>query len=176
MLQCAAMSKDTLFEIQSNSEAETIAFGRQIGGRLKPGDLLLLLAAFGAGKTHLTKGIAAGLGADPDEVNSPSFVIINQYAAGAAHRRMPIFHADLYRIETAHELGTVGLEECLNGDGVCIIEWGERAADWLPQERLVVEIAETGPTSRRLRLIPQGERYERLVVELADTVEQREAR
>lgn len=176
MLQCRAMSTSSHLEIQSNSEAETIAFGRRIGSRLQPGDLVLLLASFGAGKTHLTKGIAAGLGADPDEVNSPSFVIINQYTAGAAHRRMPIFHADLYRIETAHELGTVGLEECLNGDGVCIIEWGERAADWLPQERLIVEIAETGPTSRRLRLIPQGLRYERLVAELADMVEQGETR
>lgn len=176
MLQCRAMSTGILFEIQSNSEAETIAFGERIGNRLQPGDLLLLLASFGAGKTHLTKGIAAGLGADPNEVNSPSFVIINQYTAGPAHHRMPIFHADLYRIETAHELGTVGLEECLNGDGVCVIEWGERAADWLPQERLVVKIAEIGPTSRRLRLIPQGERYEQLVAELANTVEQGEAR
>jgi tRNA threonylcarbamoyladenosine biosynthesis protein TsaE len=160
------MSTDQLFEYQSTSEAETIAFGDRIGRRLEPGDLLLLLAPFGAGKTHLTKGIAAGLGVDPDEVNSPSFVIVNQYTAGAPWRRMPIFHADLYRIETSHDLGTVGLEECLNGDGVCIIEWAERAADWLPRERLEVEIAETGPTSRRLLLRPRGERYERLVADL----------
>jgi tRNA threonylcarbamoyladenosine biosynthesis protein TsaE len=158
---------DNTLVVHSNSEAETIALGAQIGTRLQPGDLVLLLAPFGAGKTHLTKGIAAGLGADPDEVNSPSFVIINQYSAGARYRRMPIFHADLYRIETAHDLGTVGLEECLVGDGVCIIEWAERAADWLPQERLAIEIAETGPNTRRLTLIAQGERYERLVRELA---------
>lgn len=165
------MSTGNSIDILSYSEAETIALGTRIGSRLQPGDLLLLLAPFGAGKTHLTKGIAAGLGADPNEVNSPSFVIINQYAAGALHRRMPIFHVDLYRVETSHDLGTVGIEECLNDDGVCVIEWGERAADWLPDERLVVKITETGPTSRRLRLIPQGERYERLVDDLASTTE-----
>ena len=170
------MSAGSQLEFQSNSEAETIAFGRQIGERLQAGDLLLLLAPFGAGKTHLTKGIAAGLGADPDDVNSPSFVIVNQYTAGRQHRRMPIFHADLYRIETAHELGTVGLEDCFNGDGVCIIEWAERAADWLPEERLEVTIAETAPTARSLTLVPQGERYERLIAELADAVGQESTR
>src|SRR5215210_2830514 len=77
-------------ELRSDSEAETIAIGRRIGARLKAGDLLLLLAPFGAGKTHLAKGIAAGLGADPDEVNSPSFVLINEYAAGREHDGMPI--------------------------------------------------------------------------------------
>ena len=168
------MSTGRTLELRSSSEAETIAYGVQIGGRLQPGDLVLLLAPFGAGKTHLTKGIAAGLGADPDEVNSPSFVLVNEYTGRARHRRIPIFHVDLYRIETTHELGTVGLEECLSEDGVCVIEWAERAMEWLPQDRLVVEIAETGPNARRLRLVPQGERYERLVEDLAHELQQAE--
>ena len=161
-------------EFPSNSVAETIAFGAQIGSRLQPGDLVLLLAPFGAGKTHLTKGIAAGLGADPDDVNSPSFVLVNEYTAGPARRHLPIFHVDLYRIETAHDLATVGLEECLSEDGICVIEWAERAAEWLPQDRLVVEIAETGPNARRLRLMPHGERYHALVTDLATAVQQPE--
>ncbi len=168
------MSTGITLEFRSNSEAETIAFGAQIGGHLQPGDLVLLLAPFGAGKTHLTKGIAAGLGTDPDEVNSPSFVLVNEYTGGSDHRRIPIFHVDLYRVETAHDLGTIGLEECLSEDGVCVIEWAERAMEWLPQDRLLVEIAETGPNARRLRLVPQGERYERLVAELADALQQAE--
>ena len=155
-------------ELLSASEAETIAIGRRIGERLVAGDLLLLLAPFGAGKTHLAKGIAAGLGANPDDVNSPSFVLINEYVAAREHGSMPIYHVDLYRIETTHELETVGLEECLNGDGVCVIEWAERAATFLPQDRLVVEIEPTGPATRRLRLVPYGQRYVALVTELGD--------
>lgn len=153
--------------LRSASVDETVAIGRRLGARLGAGDLLLLLAPFGAGKTHLTKGIAAGLGADPDEVNSPSFVLINEYAAGPEHGRIPIYHADLYRVETAHDLSTVGLEDCYNGDGVCIIEWAEHAAGSLPEERLEIHIVETGPTGRLLRLAAFGGRYRELVAALA---------
>jgi len=153
-------------EITSTSETETIVIGERIGQRLGAGDLVLLLAPFGAGKTHLTKGIAAGLGVDPRDVNSPSFVVINEYTADRRHRGMPIYHVDLYRVETSHDLGTIGIEECLAGEGVCIIEWAERAAEWLPAERLEIRIEETGPNTRRLRLLPRGECYERLVTEL----------
>lgn len=168
MLQCAAMNHGAPVELEfrSTSETDTIAIGKRIGQQLGAGGLVLLIAPFGAGKTHLTKGIAAGLGADPDDVNSPSFVVINEYAAGSRHRGMPIYHVDLYRVETSHELGTIGIEECLNDEGVCIIEWAERAAEWLPAARLEIRIEETGPNARRLRLLPRGERYEQLVTEL----------
>ncbi len=156
-----------MLDLLSESEAETIAIGRRIGERLVAGDLLLLQAPFGAGKTHLTKGIAAGLGADLDDVNSPSFVLINEYAAGSQHDNMPIYHVDLYRIETPHELETVGLEECLNGDGICVIEWAERGAGFLPRDRLLVEMEVIGPTTRQLRLVPYGQRYQALVAELS---------
>ncbi len=169
MLQFAAMSgrQEQELELASQSEAETIDIGRRIGRGLAAGDLVLLLAPFGAGKTHLAKGIAAGLGADPDEVNSPSFVLINEYVAGQERGRIPIYHADLYRIETDHDLATSGLEECFNGDGVCLIEWAERAAGALPDERLAIHISETGEKSRRLRLVPHGPRYAALVAALA---------
>ncbi len=165
VLQCAPMEygAQTTLDLKSASEAETIEWGRRIGERLVPGDLLLLLAPFGAGKTHLAKGIAAGLGADPDDVNSPSFVVINEYAAGPEHDAMPIYHADLYRIETAHDLATIGLEDCIGGDGVCVIEWAERGEALLPRDRLVVRIEPIGETSRLLRLVPHGRHYEALV-------------
>jgi tRNA threonylcarbamoyladenosine biosynthesis protein TsaE len=162
--------KQAALELKSESEAETIEWGRRIGERLVPGDLILLLAPFGAGKTHFTKGIAAGLGADPDEVNSPSFVVVNEYTAGPQHSRVPIYHADLYRIETAHDLATVGLEDCIDGGGICVIEWAERAVTLLPQDRLVVQIEETGANSRCLSFIPWGSRYEQLVAEVASSV------
>lgn len=152
-----------VFEITCRSPEETIAFGRRLGALLQPGDLLLLFAPFGAGKTHLTKGIAAAFGVDETDVNSPSFVLINEYEADHAHRRMPIHHVDLYRVETPDELATVGLDDVLDDDGLAIIEWAERAADWLPREHLAIFIEHTGETERALRLVPHGARYEAIV-------------
>lgn len=162
-------------ELHSHSEAATIALGRELGPLLGPGDLLLLFAPFGAGKTHLTKGIAAAFGVNPAEVNSPSFVLINEYEADRSHGRMPIHHVDLYRVETAAELATVGLDDVLSEDGLAIIEWAERAVEWFPREHLAITIAHTGESERRLRLEPHGERYRRLVAELRQRLADRSA-
>lgn len=148
----------------SHSVAQTIRIGQRLGELLQPGDLLLLLGDVGSGKTHLSKGIAQGLGSS-DLVNSPSFVMINEYRAGAAHRRMPIYHADLYRIEDPNELVGIGLEETWAGDGVCLIEWAERAQGWLPQDHLAVHLRYLSDTKRVLRFAPQGARYTALVAE-----------
>jgi tRNA threonylcarbamoyladenosine biosynthesis protein TsaE len=146
-------------EILSRSEAETIALGRQLGELLQPGDIVLLFAPLGAGKTHLTKGIASAFGVDESDVSSPTFVLINEYESDRAHRRMPIFHVDLYRIETPDELATVGLDDVMTGDGIAVVEWAERAANWFPREHLEISIEHAGENERRLRLIPHGERY-----------------
>jgi tRNA threonylcarbamoyladenosine biosynthesis protein TsaE len=156
-----AQGDDTLptLEFYSGSEAQTIAFGRRLGALLRVGDLLLLFAPFGAGKTHLTKGIAAAFGVDEMDVNSPTFVLINEYEADRAHRRIPIFHVDLYRVETPDELATVGLDDVIAGDGIAIIEWAERAADWFPRQHLAIYIEHTGENERLIKLVPHGERY-----------------
>lgn len=173
MLQCAAMryseaqSLDRI-EVLSTSEADTIAFGRRLGAALHAGDLVLLFAPFGAGKTHLTKGIAAAFGVDPADVNSPSFVLINEYEADRSHGRVPIYHVDLYRVETPDELATVGLDDVIAGDGLAIIEWAERAVDWLPREHLAIMIDHAGETERLIRLVPHGARYERVVRGLSE--------
>lgn len=164
-------SSTAALELHSHSEAETIALGRRLGALLRPGDLLLLFAPFGAGKTHLTKGIAAAFGVDEAEVNSPSFVLINEYEADRAHGRMPIHHVDLYRIETPAELATVGLEDVLSEDGLAIIEWAERAADWFPGEHLAITIAHTGEQERLLRLEPHGPRPSTIVDRLRLTLD-----
>lgn len=157
-------------ELHSHSEAETIALGRTLGALLRPGDLVLLFAPFGAGKTHLTKGIASAWGVDEADVNSPSFVLINEYevapSAHPAHRRMLIHHVDLYRVETPAELATVGLDDVLSEDGLAIIEWAERAADWFPGEHLAIRIEHTGETERLLWLEPRGARYGQIVAQL----------
>lgn len=163
-----AVQSQHVLDFISHNVAQTIRYGQRLGELLRPGDLLLLLGDFGTGKTHLIKGIAQGLGS-ADLVNSPSFVLINEYRAGPQHRRMPIFHADLYRIEDPDELVGIGLEEAWAGDGVCLIEWAEQAGGRLPQEHLAIYLQHLAETKRTVRMVPHGARYQALVAEFKKT-------
>lgn len=98
-----------MLDFISHSPAQTIRVGQRLGELLQQGDLVLLLGEFGAGKTHFVKGIAQGLGSD-DLVTSPSFVLMNEYRAGGERKRLPIYHTDLYRIESSAELEGIGLD------------------------------------------------------------------
>ena len=155
---------------RSASADQTIALGQRLGVLLQPGDVVLLFAPFGAGKTHLTKGIAAAWGVDPDDVNSPSFVLVNQYDAAPtgypAQRRTPIFHADLYRVEGPDAVATVGLEDLLDARVLLIVEWAEHAAGFVPAEHLAIHIEIVTDTERVLQFHGHGARYEQLIAEL----------
>ena len=153
VLQLFAMN--TPLEVISYSPVQTVGIGSRLGEMMQAGDVVLLYGDFGAGKTHLTKGIAQGLGSG-DMVNSPSFVLINQYRAGPAHAHAPIFHIDLYRIEDPAALAGIGLDDALDGHGICIIEWAERAGDWLPAEGLAIYLSYRNETERELRFIAHG--------------------
>jgi tRNA threonylcarbamoyladenosine biosynthesis protein TsaE len=151
-----------MLDFISHAPAQTQRVGQRLGELLRPGDLVLLLGPFGAGKTHFVKGVGTGLGSD-DLVTSPSFVLINQYEAGPTQGRFPIWHVDLYRVEEPGELENIGLDECLDGSGVCLIEWAEHAAGWLPHEHLAVRFQHLSETKRVLRFEPRGTRYVQLV-------------
>lgn len=110
----------------THSQAETIAVGEQLGRELAAGDVLVLTGDLGAGKTQLTKGIAAALGCEGD-VTSPTFTIEMVYEGG----RLPLYHFDLYRLDDPSQLEDIGLYDVLGADGVCVIEWGEQFADEL---------------------------------------------
>ena len=121
-------------EFSTHTPEETIQLGIKIGQSLQSGDLVLLFGDLGAGKTTMTQGIAQGLGvAENEYVRSPSFTLINEYRG-----RIPIFHIDLYRIESAPELENLGLEEVLISEGASIVEWAERLFPQ-GQEDLIVE-------------------------------------
>jgi len=107
----------------SRDAGETFDLGRQIGARLRGGEILLLDGPLGAGKTILVKGLAAGLNVDPDEVTSPSFTLVNPY-----NGRLSLFHIDLYRLDAgASAAHAVDLEELLTDErAVIVIEWAER--------------------------------------------------
>ena len=124
-------------EILTRSSEETIAQGREIGARLTPPVLILLSGDLGAGKTTLTKGIAAGLGAArEDDVTSPTFTLVHKYEGSTR-----VYHVDLYRIEDLHDLETLGLEDIFAEQAVVIVEWPERMklrTDW-PIVRIQLE-------------------------------------
>lgn len=146
----------------SHSPAQTERVGQRLGEHLRPGDLVLLIGAFGAGKTQLVRGVVRGLGSS-DRVTSPSFVLVNEYRAGPQCRGMPIYHVDLYRVADERDLATIGLEELWSGEGVCLIEWPERMLAYLPADYLAIYLQHLSETKRHLRFAPHGRRYVELV-------------
>ncbi|HIG73239.1 MAG TPA: tRNA (adenosine(37)-N6)-threonylcarbamoyltransferase complex ATPase subunit type 1 TsaE [Bacteroidetes bacterium] len=128
------------------SVAETIHLGEQIAARLQPGDVVALTGDLGAGKTHLAKGLVRGLGGDPEAVTSPTFVLVTEHATDP-----PVRHLDLYRLETEHELDSIGLDELLNDpEHVTLVEWPERARDRFPAHTLVLRLSHEGGDQRRI--------------------------
>src|SRR5580698_446032 len=110
-------------QVETRSVAETLEFGGRLARELQRGDVIALSGELGAGKTALVKGIAHGLGITMD-VTSPTFTLIHEYVGG----RLPLFHVDLYRLDTVSQALAVGIEDYLNGPGVTVIEWAERIA------------------------------------------------
>jgi tRNA threonylcarbamoyladenosine biosynthesis protein TsaE len=106
---------------QSNSEADTRAIAAALAPTLLPGAVVLLSGDLGAGKTAFVRGLAEGLGLDPDEVTSPTFTLVHEYRGG----RLPLIHVDLYRLDRA-ELDEIGLDQDLAAKGVVAVEWSER--------------------------------------------------
>jgi tRNA threonylcarbamoyladenosine biosynthesis protein TsaE len=143
----------TEWVLELASEAETRAFGERLASLLRPGDVIALIGPLGAGKTFLVKAIAGALGAPEDAVNSPTFLLIQEYAG-----RFPVRHCDVYRLRTPAEFPDLGLDELFAADGVAIIEWADRVQGDLPQERLEIRLAATGLNSRRAALVGYGPR------------------
>lgn len=120
----------------SHSAADTEAFGRQLSSLLRAGDVVLVEGQLGAGKTTLIRGLTEGLEGDPDDVSSPSFVIIQTYHCGAPGIGR-LHHVDLYRLaETAADLREIGIEEVLSDpEAVTAVEWPKAAlATWVPAD------------------------------------------
>ena len=158
-------------QFTTTSQPETVSLGRKIGTALQAGDVLVLTGDLGAGKTQLTKGIAAGLGIDAD-VTSPTFTIEMVYEGG----RLPLYHFDLYRLDDPDQLEDIGLYDVLGSDGVCVIEWGEQFADEIGPERVDVYVRrlddEAAPgvePPRRIELVAHDARGEALLGALGAT-------
>ncbi|WP_173327718.1 tRNA (adenosine(37)-N6)-threonylcarbamoyltransferase complex ATPase subunit type 1 TsaE [Eubacterium pyruvativorans] len=120
-------------EISIRNEEDTKAFGRKLAEELEAGDILALIGDLGTGKTTLTKSVAAGLGVTED-ITSPTFNIVNEYHSG----RLPLYHFDVYRLESGADLFEIGGEEYFDAGGVCIIEWADLVAEVLPDDTKVI--------------------------------------
>jgi len=132
--------------IETSNQAETEAAGERLGGALTPGSVVLLYGELGAGKTAFVRGMARGVGANPEDVSSPTFTLIQEYAGA----RATLYHVDLYRLEPA-EIDDLGLEDLVSGDGVVAIEWAER---WRgrPDDVTEVRIEDLGAERRAIRV------------------------
>lgn len=140
----------------SESPEATIAMGAELGGLLGPGDVVALEGGLGAGKTVFVRGMAAGLGLDPDAVTSPTFTLVHEYSDRRG--RWPLFHLDLYRIEHPDAVHALGWDEAVGRRGVAVVEWADRADGWLPAERLDIRLVVAGATARRIVVEARGER------------------
>ena len=129
----------------TGSEEETARVGERLAQGLKRGDVVLLYGDLGAGKTAFVRGLAQGLGAPPADVTSPTFTLLQEY-----HGRIPLYHADLYRLE-ARDVPDLGLEEVASG-GVLAVEWAERWQD-RPAAAYEVRITDQGGDVRRVRVV-----------------------
>jgi len=120
---------------RTRSEEETVALGRELALRLPARAVVLLIGNLGAGKTTLAKGLVEGLGAAAqDEVSSPTFTLIHEYGGGR------VFHVDLYRIDDARELRTLGLPDLMEREAVMLVEWGERFPHLWPPEHVEIHL------------------------------------
>jgi len=138
-------------QFTTHSPEETISLGRALAEKLQPPKLVLLRGDLGAGKTTITKGIAAAFdAASEDDVTSPTFTLVHEYRGP----RVTVYHIDLYRIETERELYTLGLDDILGDpNNVVLIEWGEKFPDLMPEDRIEIRLRTTGDNSREIEIL-----------------------
>jgi tRNA threonylcarbamoyladenosine biosynthesis protein TsaE len=151
----APFMSDNLFVVTTTSAAETTRLGESLGRLLQSGDVLCLSGELGAGKTTLTRGMARGWGAR-ENPTSPTFTLVNEYTRAGDEQRF--YHMDGYRLSGAVEAQTTAFEDILDAPGVIVIEWPERIAGILPDDRLWMDIVRSGDEQRTFTLKLGGDR------------------
>ncbi len=147
-----------MFELITHTLAETQALGARLGELARAGDLFCLQGELGAGKTSFVQGVGRGLGI-ADAIHSPTFILANEHRGG----RSPLYHIDLYRVESVGEAIGFGLDDYLAGDGVVVIEWAEKIREALPRERLWITFQHAGENERKISFGAVGAQYEQLL-------------
>jgi len=141
---------NSTIEFLSSSPAETMDFGCRIGAALKGGEVICLVGQLGSGKTHLVKGIAAGLGADDaGQVNSPTFVLVNEYAGD--NMRLDVYHIDAYRLDTVEEFEMLGFDDMCYRRSVVLVEWADKIMPvFTDLDSVLIELSHVTENQRRI--------------------------
>ncbi|MGD0572021.1 MAG: tRNA (adenosine(37)-N6)-threonylcarbamoyltransferase complex ATPase subunit type 1 TsaE [Sedimentisphaerales bacterium] len=137
-------------DVTTNSANETVKFGQKFGSQLKGGEVIALYGNLGSGKTHLIKGVVAGLGAEDavNEVTSPTFVLVNEYSG-----RLEIYHLDAYRLDSIAQFEQIGFDDYCHPGSVVLIEWADKVERALAGINYIkIELSHLGPTARRIRI------------------------
>lgn len=147
------------WRVLTRSPRQTINWGVKLGKLLQGGEIIALIGELGTGKTCFVRGVTQGLDVSSDAwIRSPTFTLINEY-----HGRLPVYHIDLYRVETRSQLEGLNLREYLYSDGVSLIEWFDHLPADEVDEYLELRIAYTGSAKRELNFTPHGERYQKII-------------
>lgn len=147
------------YRFKSQSKEETLKLGQFLSRVLQGGDILCLTGDLGAGKTALTQGIAAGLGIKA-AVTSPTFTFIQEYPIPSQGTPLRLMHMDLYRLQRPEEVEVIGVEDAFQTDAICLIEWPEIAEDYIPEDRLDIQIQGSGEDTRVFTFRFQGESWQ----------------
>ena len=151
MSKVAPPAEGRTHQFTTHSGADTIEVGRKLARLLKPPQLLLLRGDLGTGKTTLVKGIAQALdAAEPDEVTSPTFTLLHEYAGALDGRPVKLFHLDVYRLEGERQLETLGLDELLTPDALVLVEWGEKFKSIRKKSTGEIAITSAGGDARKI--------------------------
>jgi tRNA threonylcarbamoyladenosine biosynthesis protein TsaE len=134
-----------MMKVRTKGPDETRALGSKIGKLLKAGDTVALYGELGAGKTTIAKGIAHSIGIEERDIVSASFTIIAEYRSDP-----PFVHIDLYRINTDAELEDIGLGEVIGGRNIAVMEWAEKAAQWLPDDVIQITLKPLNEDEREI--------------------------
>jgi tRNA threonylcarbamoyladenosine biosynthesis protein TsaE len=131
----------------TSSDEETVDLGRTIARSLPKKCCVLLIGNLGAGKTTLAKGIVHGLGvAEPEDISSPTFPLIHEYGEGR------VYHIDLYRLDKAEQVATLGLDDIFDREAVILMEWGERFPELMPRPRIEIRLSAVGERNRQIEI------------------------
>ena len=154
-------SAESTVSVVSDSPTSTHVLARQVGSACRGGEVITLDGPLGAGKTTFTKGLAEGLGIDPRDVTSPTFLLMHELTG-----RLRLCHIDAYRVGDAEELIEIGAGDSFRADSVVVVEWADRVTGFLPADRLAVNLDYVEEETRRLEFRAGGPRHAALLESL----------
>lgn len=140
-------------KVVTNSPEETEMLGEQFAAKIKSGDIIGLKGDLGSGKTQFVKGVCRFFNI-PGEVNSPTFILVNEYIGTSGSESMSIYHFDLYRLKKINELDSLGLDNYFNNESICLVEWSELLEEYLRNQLITVSFEHGQNENQRIVFLP----------------------